>query len=88
MTKKTEKKTTTTKKVPVEKKVSEKSEKKILFEAVQEHSEKNYIIVGALTKAGLIGQYLHEESVYGVEDIEPTITEDELNKIIKDFIGA
>ena len=85
MTKKTENKTKTTKKVSVEKKVSEK---KILFEAVKEHSEKNYIVVGALTKAGLIGQYLHEKSVYGVEDIEPTITEDELNKIIKDFIGA
>lgn len=78
MTKKTEK---TTKKDVAAK-------KKILYEAVKEHPEKNYIIVGALTRAGLVGQYLQEEAVYGVEDLTPSITDEELDKIIKDFLGA
>ena len=62
-------------------------EKLILFEAVDKHPTKNYIILGALTYAGLIKQYTEEEAVYGKEDIKPTITIDELNKIIKNFIG-
>ena len=62
-------------------------EKLILFEAVEKHPTKNYIILGALTYAGLINQYAEEEAVYGKEDIKPTITIDELNKIIKNFIG-
>lgn len=61
--------------------------KLILFEAVQDNPTPIYIIVGALTTAGLINQYEQEELVYGIEDIEPSITADELNKIIKQFIG-
>ncbi|MBQ9024752.1 MAG: hypothetical protein IJ104_00585 [Methanobrevibacter sp.] len=63
------------------------SKKLILFEAVQEHPEREYIIIGALTNAGLIKQYREEEVIYGKEDIKPSITIDELNKIIKNFIG-
>lgn len=64
-----------------------KKDKLILFEAVQENPTPNYIIIGALTTAGLIEQYEQEELDYGIEDIEPSITADELNKIIKKFIG-
>lgn len=63
------------------------SEKLILFEAVQSHSIENWIIVGALARAELLDQYRHEETVYGSEEIEPSITVDELNKIIKQFVG-
>ena len=61
--------------------------KQILYEAVQENKTRNYIIVGALTRAGLYQQYKYEESVYGVENLEASITQDELNKIIKEFTG-
>lgn len=64
-----------------------KKEKKILFEAVQENSTPKHVIVGALSLAGLLKQYRYEESVYGKEDIEPSITDDELEKIIKKFLG-
>lgn len=67
--------------------VPKKGEKLILFEAVQENPTPNYIIIGALTAAGLIQQYEQEELDYGIEDIKPSITADELNKIIKEFIG-
>ena len=62
-------------------------EKLILYEAVQLNPTENWIIVGALCRAELLEQYRHEEAVYGFEDIEPSITVDELNKIIKDFLG-
>ena len=63
-------------------------EKLILYEAVQENPEQNYIIIGALSKAGLLDQYREEEAVHGIEDITPSITMDELNKHIKEFLGA
>ena len=62
-------------------------EKLILYEAVQKHQEKNYIIIGALASAGLLAQYKQEESTYGIEDIPPSITMDELDKLIKKFLG-
>lgn len=62
-------------------------EKLILFEAVQKNPTENYIIVGALSKADLLTQYRKEEAEYGIEDIAPSITMDELDKIIKDFLG-
>ena len=43
--------------------------------------------MGALTQAGLYNQYKQEETIYGVENIKPSITTDELNKIIKNYIG-
>ena len=62
-------------------------EKKVLYEAVQEHPQPNYVVIGALSLAGLIDQYHHEEKIYGRFNIEPSITDDELEKIIKNFIG-
>lgn len=63
------------------------AEKLILYEAVQKHPEKNYIIIGALSSAGLLPQYRQEESEYGIEDITPSITMDELDKHVKNFLG-
>ncbi len=76
--KKTEGKTTKKNNTPVK-------DKKILYEAVQENNTPNFIIIGALSKAGLLTQYEYEKSVYGKEDLEPTITLDELEMIIKNF---
>lgn len=67
--------------------VPKKEKKLILFEAVQENPTPNYIIIGALTAAGLIQQYEQEELDYSIENIKPSITAEELNKIIKEFIG-
>ena len=64
-----------------------KQEKVILYEAVRDNPTPNYIIVGALSLAGLLPQYRSEEENYGIEDIKPSITIDELNKLIKNFIG-
>lgn len=64
-----------------------KQNKKILYEAVQENRTPNYIIVGALSRAGLLKQYREEEAVYGVENLKPSITDSELNKMIKDYLG-
>lgn len=65
----------------------ESAEKLILFEAVQEHPKPLYIIIGALSSADLLQQYREEEKVYGIEDITPSITLDELDEIIKKFLG-
>lgn len=63
------------------------AEKLILFEAVQKHPTENYILVGALSKAGLLNQYRQEELAYGIDDIDPSITMDELDKHVKNFLG-
>ena len=63
------------------------AEKLILFEAVQKNPTENYIIIGALSKADLLTQYRKEEAEYDIEDIEPSITMDELDKLIKKFLG-
>ena len=68
-------------------KTSAATSKEILYEAVQKNPTRNYIIMGALTQAGLYNQYKEEETIYGVENIKPSITTDELNKIIKNYIG-
>lgn len=65
----------------------ETAEKMILYEAVQKHPTANYIIVGALSKAGLLEQYRQEEQDYGIEDIPESITLDELDKHVKKFLG-
>lgn len=59
-----------------------------LYEAVQNHEEQNHVIVGALSKAGLLNQYRHEKHaiITGTEDINPSITMVELDKIIKKFL--
>ena len=63
-------------------KTSTATPKEILYEAVQKNPTRNYIIMGALTQAGLYNQYKQEETIYGVENIKPSITTNELNKII------
>ncbi len=76
----------TTKKTEAKKEVTA-SKKLTLFDAVQKSKVKNFVIVGALSKAGLLEQYRKEEAENGIEDIEPSITMTELNKIIKNFTG-
>lgn len=85
MTKKEEKKEEN--EAPKKTNANSKKNTLILYEAVQEHPERRYIIIGALTNAGLIKQYREEEAIYGKEDIKPSITIEELDKIIKNFIG-
>lgn len=58
-----------------------------LYDAVAECKTPKYIIIGALSKAGLLAQYREEEAEHEVKVIKPTITMNELDKIIKDFIG-
>ena len=77
-----------TKKSKAKKEVpAKKEDKQVLYELVQENPTPNYVIMGALSKAGLLSQYRQEESIYKIEDIEPSITKDELDKVIKEFIG-
>ena len=71
-----------------DKKTSAPAGKKlILYEAVKANTTPEYIIIGALSLAGLLKQYREEEQLYGVEDLKPSITANELDKIIKNFIG-
>lgn len=63
------------------------TKKLVLYEAVQENPTKNFIIMGALSKAGLLEKYRKEEKEHGIENLKPSITESELNKIIKEFVG-
>ena len=77
----------TVKKTTAKKEETTNKTKKILYEAVQGNPTRNYIIVGALSRAGLLRQYREEEAVYGIENLKPSITDDELNKIIKDYLG-
>jgi len=77
MTKKSEEKT----------KKENNSSKKILYELVQESELEEHKIIGALGKAGLINQYETEKVKYNRFDIEPTLTQAEFDKILKDFLG-
>lgn len=63
--------------------------KKTLYQAVQDNETEEFIIVGALFKANLLEQYEHEKIAFstGTEDLQPTITDAELEKIIKEFTG-
>ena len=75
------------KKKPQVKKQQKSESKRVLFELVNEHEVRNYIIFGALAQAGILDQYYDEESRYGTETIKENITPSELNQIIKKFIG-
>ena len=77
MTKKSEEKT----------KKENKKKKKILYELVEESKIEEHKIMGALGKAGLIEQYEDEKIKFGRFDIEPTLTQAEFDKILKDFLG-
>ena len=61
--------------------------KLILCELVEAYPEENWVIAGALSSVGLLEQYKHELSIYGYEEINPSITVDELTEIIKEFLG-
>lgn len=88
MTDKTVKEPKENKKEPQVKKQAKKQEgKRILYELVNEHETRNYLIYGALAQAGILDQYEDEAKRYGTEIIEATITPSELNQIIKNFIG-
>lgn len=73
-----------TSKEDVEKKPSTK---RILIELVAESPVREFKIIGALARAGLLSQYEHEKGVYGKFDIEPSITEKEFDKLLSDFLG-
>lgn len=73
-----------TSKEDVEKKPSTK---RILIELVAESPVREFKIIGALARAGLLSQYEHEKAVYGKFDIEPSITEKEFDKLLSDFLG-
>lgn len=61
--------------------------KRILYELVDESPLREYIIVGALAKAGLLPQFEQEKKDYGFEDLKPSITQKEFDKILSDFLG-
>ena len=64
-----------------------KASKRVLIELVAESPVREFKIIGALAKAGLLNQYEHEKSVYGKFDIEASITQKEFDKILSDFLG-
>lgn len=70
-----------------EKTKKENSPKKILYELVKESEIEEHKIMGALAKAGLIEQYEDEKTKFNRFDIEPTLTQAEFDKILKDFLG-
>ncbi len=70
-----------------EEKTKNNSPKKILYELVKESEIEEHKIMGALAKAGLIEQYKDEKTKFNRFDIEPTLTQAEFDKILKDFLG-
>ena len=71
--------TTTSKKAP--------GEKLILWEAVDGYPLQNWIIMGALSKAGLLEEYKYQKANFEKVELKPSITVEELNKIITEFLG-
>lgn len=76
-----------TKKAEEKTKKENNSPKKILYELVKESKIEEHKIMGALGKAGLIEQYEDEKIKFRRFDIEPTLTQAEFDKILKDFLG-
>ena len=76
-----------TKKAETKTKNNTSSKKMILYDLVQESNIEEHKKIGALGKAGLLDQYEDEKTKYGRFDIEPSITKDEFEKILKDFLG-
>lgn len=62
-------------------------QKRILYELVAESPLREYVITGALARAGLLPQFEQEKKEYGYNDIKPSITEKEFDKILSDFLG-
>ncbi len=63
------------------------TKKRILCELVEESKTRNYIIEGALSRAGLLDQYYTEKAERDIKDLKPSITEHEFENIIKEFVG-
>ena len=61
--------------------------KRILYELVEESPLREYVICGALGKAGLLPQFEQEKIDYGFNDVEPSVTQKEFDKIVSDFLG-
>ena len=69
----------------VEKKEDNKTNrngKKVLSELVEESDAKYTKIILELSRSGLLKQYEDELALKGKVEIEPTITENEFNKIL------
>ena len=64
------------------KKKESKPEKKTLLELVAESEVRPPIIMMELHHAGLLEQYNYEKEMYGLEEIEPSLTQKEFDKII------
>jgi len=65
-----------------------KEPKQTLINLTKQSSTPEYIIVGALSKAGLLQQYEYEKINNGVLDLTPSITKTEFYKLITNFIGG
>ena len=77
-----------TKKPDNKKEENKKTEKKaVLFDLAKQSQEREYVIVGALSKAGLKNQYDTEKEEVGVQNVKPTITQSEFDKILMDYRG-
>ena len=61
--------------------------KRILYELVAESPLREYVLVGALAKAGLLPQFEQEKINYGFQDLKPSLTQKEFDKIVSDFLG-
>lgn len=61
--------------------------KRILYELVNESPLREYVIVGALAKAGLLQQFEQEKKDYGFQDVKPSLTQKEFDKIVSEFLG-
>ena len=61
--------------------------KRLLVELVAESPIREFKIIGALAKAGLLPQYEKEKKMYGKFDVEPSISQKEFDKIVSDFLG-
>lgn len=78
MTKKAEKETNT-KKTTAKKTTAKKYS---LYELVKECDVKKPILMGQLSKAGLLNQYKEEKELYQIEPLPLTITKEEFEEII------
>ncbi len=65
-----------------------KEPKQTLINLTKQSSTPEYIIVGALSKAGLLQQYEYEKINNGVLDLTPSMNQTEFTKLITDFIGG
>ena len=66
------------------KKKKETPEDKFTLVELVQSSDMHYpLIIMNLSRAGLLEQYEKEKETFGIEDITPTMTETEFNKIME-----